>query len=498
MPKPERQPTTEELAETGCTYAGFGEAVLGKTFYPKQREVLDALFPGGSYVAAAFNNGGGKTREVIVTAILGHLALFNGTAFSTSGSFRQIKDQLTPELKAWQSRFPGFDFQENRIVTRDPNCFWDGFSTNDAGKFEGHHGSEAHPLLLIVDEAKTVKDPIYQAVERCRPPREWCRVLVISSPGFASGEFYRLMTIRAKTLTHPPIKQRASECPHIKADEIADLRAKWGPEHPLVRSMLDAEFMPFVEGAIVQLKELDDLLADPPPFKDDGQTKIFFDAAWSESASGDETVIARRRGNRITLEACFRERGLHATAARLVTEFTRLAISPTEAWVIEGDNGGQGKLIIDQLWKMGWKVGRANLGEKPRFNDRYANLASEMWNDGAMAIARRDFILPDDQELYGQMLDRKIVPNNRGLLAIESKQAMKDPNREGGAVTCSPDRADAVFGAMSPLQLLQARQVMGQGAGPGPARTKASLWGERDTGEEEEQQSHGIPGAHFG
>src|SRR5262245_38807852 len=64
--------------------------------------------------------------------------------------------------------------------------------------------------------------------------------------------------------------------------------------------------------------------------------------------------------------------------------------------------------------------------------------------------------LPDDPELYGQLLDRKIVPHPKGKLAIESKQSMKDPNRDGGSAR-SPDRADAVVGAIAPLTMTQSR-----------------------------------------
>lgn len=474
------------------TYAGFAEGVLGLGLYPKQREILESLQPSGSFVSGRLCNGAGKTKVVILSAILGHLVLARGKVISTSGSFRQIKDQLDPALKAYQQRFGAFRFLDCRINTSDPNSFWDGFSTSDAGKFEGHHGTAEHPLLLIVDEAKTVKDAIYEAIERCRPPVKYCRVLVLSSPGYAQGEFYRLHTVRTDSLTSAPIKVTAAECPHISVAEIAAMRAKWGSEHPLVRSMLDAEFMPFVAGAVIQLGELDALLADPPPYRV-GETKLFFDAAWSEAAVGDETVLAIREGNRISLASCFREKGLHATAGRLISEFVRMGLSPGDAWMIEGDNGGSGKLIIDQLWKMGWSVSRANLGEKPRVSDRYQNLASEMWVEGSMKIARREVILPDDPDLYGQMLNRRIVPNNKGLLAIESKQAMKDPNREGGAVSCSPDRADAVFGAMAPLMLMRGRQMMT--VEEEPKHNKETFWEGRG---EPEGAVAGIPGAWFG
>lgn len=478
-----------KASKPGYGYTQFGQDILGKKFYPKQRAVLDALLLNGSFVAAAFNNGGGKTREVIVTAVLGHLYLFGGKVISTSGSFRQLKDQLTPALKAYSGLFPSADFQDSRIVMRDPNCFWDGFSTNESGKFEGHHGSKTHPLLIIVDEAKTVKDQIFHAIERCRPPTQFCRILVVSSPGYAQGEFYRMMTTRAGTLSSPPIKQRADECPHISPEEIAAIRAKWGPEHPLVRSMLDAEFMPFVEGAIVQLSALDVLLAHPPPFVDDGQVKAFCDFAWSESAAGDENVLALRRGNRITVEAAFRAKGMHAVSGKFIEHFTRLGLQP---WQIEGDADGEGANIIKQLRAMGWAIGSVHNGGAPRFNEHYANLAAEMWCEGAQAIIQGRHIMPDDAELYGQMLDRKVVPHPKGKLAIESKQAMKDPNREGGAVTQSPDRADAVFGAMAPLPLT--RSVQMGGVPESMASTKDSIWQERDTGDKEPI----LPGTHFG
>lgn len=454
-----------ERGRKAGSYAGFGEQVLHKSFYPKQREALDALNEAGSLVTFASCNGGGKTQEVIATAILAHLVLYRGKVVVTSGSWAQITSQLMPALEANEHKVRGIRVLEKRVETDTPASFMQALSTSEAGRFEGHHGSREVPLLIVIDEAKTVKDPIFQAVDRCRIPREHCRILFASSPGYAQGTFFQSHTDRNFGLTHPPIKQTAADCPHISQAEIAAARLKWGAEHPLVRSMVDCEFMPFVQGAIVQLNELDALLADPPPFVD-GECKWFFDSAWSESASGDETVLAERRGNRLRLVACFRERGLHATSGRLVGEFVRLGLSPADADQIEGDNGGEGSLLIDQLHKMNWQVGRANNGDPPRWNDRYANLAAEFWVDGAMGITQRQWILPRDTDLYGQMLNRRLVPNNKGLLAIESKQAMKDPNREGGAVKCSPDRADAVFGAMArhnrmrPQNLIQQAPAM--------------------------------------
>lgn len=465
----------------------FAESVLKMELYPKQRDVLRALAPRGSAVSFRSCNEGGKTRRVICAAILWHLKAFpSGHVITTSGSYRQIKDQLVPALHAHQALFPDFTFQRTpRIETPNIKCFWEGFSTDEAGRFEGHHaGGPDEPLLIIVDEAKTVKDDIFEAIERCKPTR----LLIASSPGYAEGEFYRSHTTRAKFYT--TFIQRASECPHWKQPHIDKLLAKWGEKHPLFKSMVMAEFMESVEDAVVELKPLEDLMANPPiqqRARLAADRKAFCDFAWS--GDGDETVLALRDGNVITIEETFRADNLHAVCGRLVAAFIRLRL---KAWQIYGDEGGGGKLICDELKAMGWPINRVNNGAAARDSDHYANLAAEMWFEGAQKIARREIILPDDDELRAQMLDRKRVPHAKGKLAIESKTDMK---KRG---VSSPDRADAVFGAMTPVRMIKSVNIanIDGSRDRGPWDGFEGQW--RVFGEETQPQPYVIPGSYFG
>lgn len=467
-------------------FVGFGEELLQKRYHRVQKQVLEEAFQEGFCGSFVSCNDGGKTREVIATIILGSLFLFpKGRVFSTSGSFRQIEDQLNPELHKYRAVFPSWNFQHCRVTTQDPNCFWHGYSTNDAGKFEGQHEGnrrKGEHLTLIFDESKTIKDPIFMAGDRCRTTRK----LYASSPGFAQGEFYASHTIRRAFFKC--FKQRAEDCPHIPKERIEQMRKKWGRDHVLVKSALDAEFMPFVEGAIIQLQALDLNLANPPTFRDDGQMKLFCDFAWSDSASGDENVGVLRRGNRLTMEAAFRGHGRDAVAARWVQIFN--SIPGLQPWMVEGDASGEGANIIKTLRAMGWPIGSCLNGDKPRFSEHYENLTSEMWGDGGQAIIDGRYILPDDPELYGQLLNRRWVPSRTGRLTAETKDAMRDTNREGGPVSCSPDRAEALLGAMAPLPMSRSL-VMGQQEQI--ARSKDDVWG--GSGPEE---SGGIPGTHFG
>jgi phage terminase large subunit len=460
----------------------FATETLGMQLYPKQREVLRALAPIGARVSFRSCNEGGKTKKVICAAILHHLAMNpKGHVITTSGCYRQIKDQLLPALHSYQNRFPNWKFfRTPRIETELASCFWEGFSTNEGGKFEGHHaGGPDEPLLIIVDEAKTVKDDIFEAIERCKPTR----LLIASSPGYAEGEFYRSHTTRAKF--YKTFVQRASECPHWKQEDIDRSCEKWGENHPLYRSMVMAEFMESVADAVIDLKALEDLMADPPPEKRGGNAnrKAFCDFAWS--GDGDENVLVLRDGNVITIEETFRADNLHAVCGRFVAAFERLGLKPHQ---IDGDEGGGGKLICDQLQKMNWRINRINNGAAPRSSDHYANLAAEMWFEGAQKIARREIILPDDDTLRARMLDRKRVPNARGKLAVESKSDMKKRGVD------SPDRADAVFGAMTPIRRLESVNI--SNCNHGPWDGFEGQW--RNFGENEHQFEPPIPGAWFG
>ena len=465
----------------------FAETALSMQLYPKQRDVLRALAPRDSAVSFRSCNEGGKTKRVICAAIMWHLFAFpRGHVITTSGSYRQIKDQLLPALQAYQSLFPGWTFfRTPRIETENAQCFWEGFSTDEAGKFEGHHaGGPDEPLMIIVDEAKTVRDDIFQAIERCKPTR----LLIASSPGYAEGEFYRSQTTRKKF--YQTFVQRASECPHWKPEDIERLREKWGEDHPLYKSMVMADFMESVSDAIIDLKSLEDLIANPPIARKGGVTnaKAFCDFAWSGKGDGDENVLALRDGNVITLEETFRADNLHAICGRFIAAFNRLGL---KAHQIDGDEGGGGKLICDQLQAMNWRINRVNNGAAPRYCQHYANLAAEMWYEGAKQIARREIILPNDDDLRAQILDRKRVPNAQGKLAVESKSEMKKRN------VGSPDRADAVFGAMTPIRQIQSYNLTDGTRASGPWDGLENQWRVFGESAADRQMDNGIPGAWF-
>lgn len=417
----------------------FAKAILGeKSLRPDQAQVMDSVGKFGSRTSYRTCNESGKTSKVITALVLWHLACFpKGFTVSTAGAWRQVKDQLVPNLKRYQARFPSWRFLETAISVSNIDRFV-GFSTNDAGKFEGYHGNPEEPLMLLFDEAKTIPDAIYGAGERCNPQR-W---LIASSPGTAEGEFYRSQTVNAKY--YEVFRTAAQDCPHLWEDEhnrkrLENVIKKWGDAHPLVRSMIHAEFMEMVEDAVLSFADWDKCADSGLPWdKDMRNRKAFCDFA----AGGDENVLALREGNRVTLVDCWRDVNTMSAVGRFVTHFRKLGLTPGE---IEGDEGGLGKPMCDALAEAGWPITRVNFGSPPLFVPHYGNIVSERWYEAAHKISKAQVVLPDDPDTRAQFCSRKRKFNAKGKLVLETKEDMKSRGLP------SPDRADAIAGCMAPL-----------------------------------------------
>jgi len=266
----------------------------------------------------------------------------------------------------------------------------------------------------------------------------------MSSHGYSEGWFYethRILRDKYKTITIC-----AEDCPHIDQIEIDQLKADFAGNPEFIEAVLGHDFIPLTEDAAINGRALDDLLANPPAKKYDGDTHAFCDFAWS--GSGNQNVLALRRGNVITLEKRFFCDHLIASAKNptpgvcdiFIAEYRRLGLISSQ---ISGDEGGGGKLVMDELDRMGWILNRVNNGFPAADSEHYADTAAEIWYEGGKHITLKSFVLPNDQSLRGQLLSRKRRFHPKGKLAVETKEEMRCRNLP------SPDEADAVLGCMA-------------------------------------------------
>jgi len=431
MPKPPKR-SQEEILEDLSKPSAFASNVLGINLYDWQRKVLRDLEPRDCRVALRAANGSGKTSTVISAILIWHALVYpRSIAVTTAGVFRQVESQLWPSLRnhiaklggAWEVtsgeiRYLHSNGNTSRII---------GYSATDPGRAEGWHAEdhEYHPLLMVVDEAKTVADPLFEAISRCQPTR----LLIASSPGGTSGAFYRAFTKEANMWSKHAVT--AFDCPHITQTQIDEVVQRYGEKHPLTRSMIYGEFVDIgLESLVINLTQLQNCYNTPPRFKPGVRI-----AGVDFAAGGDQNVICISDGNKILPMIAWREKDTMAAVGRFIVEFKKAGL---EASNIYADASGMGMVMCDALAESGWAVNRVNFGGTAYDNNAYTNRSAEMWYGMAKKIENAEIILPEDEDLTAQLTCRRTITNSKGKLGVESKDSMRARG------IASPDRADAL------------------------------------------------------
>lgn len=235
----------EEDIEASLIY--FAEAILSLNLYWWQTDAIrwyDALSAEMILGSIATPNGSGKSSVVIPVLVLGLLFFYpRAKIVLTTADGKQLDGQVMPAINQHRGKFPTWRFVEREVTTPTGGRFV-AFTTDEPGRAEGWHkySDEEGPLLIIVDEAKSVPENIFQAIDRCT----YNGLLLTSSPGKMSGKFYESQ-FKAK-MGFNTLQVGLKDCPHITQDKIDRIIAQYGPNSPFTRSTLHGEFLDTYEG----------------------------------------------------------------------------------------------------------------------------------------------------------------------------------------------------------------------------------------------------------
>jgi hypothetical protein len=422
------------------TPLGFIEGVLGLHLYDWQAKAVTALAhavgPKGeiTQIAVASPNEGGKSSRIVAGAALWWITVHKkGKCVITTKDGKQLTGQITPAIKEHLSKFEGYAYVESPYfkVTTPHGATIVAFTTDEPGRAEGWHsdGVDA-PLLCIIDEAKSVNEPIFQGIDRCGYKAK----MLVSSPGEMQGSFYNAFTKnRAQYIC---VQAGLLDCPHIPKEKIERVISTYGENAPYTRSVLHGEFMAedLENTYAVSITNLERALRNPPKWTP-GMRVAFCDFGGGTS----EHVIALREGNRISLLACWREANKEAAANRFVREFKKAGLEPSQCYCDASD-----KEIWELLVSNGWTINRQNFGSPANEPEDFISWGAESWIKAGIQIGKCEVILPEDDTLKSQLTTRRIgKPGSRGRMTIEDKYEMAKRNLP------SPDRADAVVGALA-------------------------------------------------
>lgn len=422
----------------------FGQSAL----YGWQMGALEKVW-GKERVALRTCNESGKTSVVVACLGLAVMAEFPGAqVVSTSGSWRQIESQLWPVLRAKLSQYRSWRVTSDKIyapaIRRDNitlQSTWEPFSTNDPGKAEGYHsrsyktatGEDIYcPLCYIIDEAKTVAQEIFDAMERCNPDY----VLVCSSPGEDFGAFYDCFDKYAALWNATVVDW--TMCPHLVGDPRQKARIERyirvrGESDPLVRSQIYGDWIRSAGYMVFDVGKIKHAMAGINPRY--GHERR---GAVDTSDGVDEQVFAAREGNTVLEMKTYNIKDMTILARVLVEDFRRWGLTGDQLVV---DNGGAGKSLIDTLVSLGYPGIRRYMAEEaPRDKTIYANRFTE---DCFETLSYRlDYInIPNDDVLESQMRKRKYVMRNGDSNKRRLEPKTETRKREGS----SPDRLDTMI-----------------------------------------------------
>lgn len=392
-------------------------------------------------------NGSGKSQMVVAPAACWtSMAYESSRVVITSSSGKQLDGQtgravrhvceqvnaLSPGYKPWDIKYREYTYRPN---PEKPHIYStiEMFATDEPGKAEGYHPHVDNGIFAYIpDEAKSINDSIWQAIERCNGKSHW---LNVSSPGQPQGKFYEFAT-SPRWWTR---KVTAYECPHIKKEEIEGAKEAYGEHSAFFRSAYLAEFTSVNESVVIRFEHINRQYMAPPDWQDDGIMRAGVDL----SGGGDENVVSVWRGNKQVGMEIFRVEDTRVTVSLLVSIFKKYNLSQEN---INIDDGYIGRAIIHSLRDHKYFVNAVNFGAKAYNNVAYGNRGTELWFNFERHLPH--LILLNDPVLRKQLPSRYYkISDTSGKIILESKREAKANGHN------SPDRADATVLAFSGVPL---------------------------------------------
>src|SRR5260221_3238923 len=414
-------------------------AAIGVDLYPWQARICltidQAITMQRKKIAVRGPNGIGKSSRVIALSALRHLQRFpRGRVVVTSLDARQIADQLWPALHAQASKFPDWKWSNAEYTINTPEGGRiRAFTTDDPGRAEGFHSDKDCPLLIVIDEAKSIDPAIIQAIDRC----SYNVLLYISSPGPMQGPFYEAFASNQAGFITEAIG--LADCPHVSKQKIEDIIKTYGVDHPFTRSTLYGEFMSHGDGVnhILELPEVEAWQGSSIGFHD-GPVVFGCDFA----AGGDDNVIVKRVGNQGAEIITWKDKNTANAAGRFVRELRRMGYEHgSKRMAVYGDATGIGKTICDLIRESGIPIVDFNFGGHSTL-DGYKDEGTRIWYAVAKMIRDSKIMVPDrhsesTKKLCAQLTSRRQKVHSSGKLWMESKEEMRSRGVK------SPDVADA-------------------------------------------------------
>lgn len=444
----------------------FANEVVGYTPDDWQADTLrDLADPECRRVSVRSGQGVGKTATEAI-AVMWFLACFPyARVVATAPTRQQLNDVLWSEIAKWQAKSPLLSvilkWTKTYVYMVGMEKRWFAVART-ATKPENMQGFHEENMLFIVDEASGVSEPIMEAVlGTLSGPNN--KLLMCGNPTKTSGTFYDSHTNPGIRPLYRVRRVSSRDVARTDKENIEMLERRYGKDSNVVRVRVDGEFPLQEDDVFIPMFLIDRAIhADYEPRENPLSIQIGCDVA---RFGGDKTCIGFRVDEKVEFFQKVHGQDTQKTADKIIElgEHLIRRYGYKHTIPVCVDDGGVGGGVVDRLNRVKkdnpsrfwWlKVVRIQFGK--RIKHRYYHdsttymmgvlrkLLETTEDDGTPKPV--EVILPDDDDLIGQLSSRKYSMTEQSKQKVESKDDMKKRSLP------SPDEADCVLLCVVPIK----------------------------------------------
>jgi hypothetical protein len=411
----------------------FVRVVLRETPLKWQEELLRKIAAGKRRISVRAGHGVGKSTVCSWAIVWVMCTRFPQKCVMTAPTAGQLFDALFSELKAQVNKLPpvlrdSFDVLSDRISLKAaPESSFASARTSSSERPEALAGIHSENVLLIVDEASAVPEPVFEAAAGSMSGHSACTIL-IGNPTRNSGLFYR--THHELSSDWDTMHVSCLDIPLVSKDFVEQIKSTYGEGSNAYRIRVLGEFAVADNDTLIAAELVDAAMGrDVPVDVSDGMIYGLDVARFGT----DRSALCKRKGNVVMEVKSWGGLDLMQLVGAVVNEAR--TDNPVEICV---DTIGLGSGVADRLREMGYNVRDVNVAESSAMNPNANKLRDELWLAVKDWLATRTVRIPNDQTLRHELVAPRYNFSSSGKIVVESKDAMKKRGMR------SPDLADAV------------------------------------------------------
>lgn len=375
---------------------------------------------------------------------------------ATAPTMQQLYDVLWAEIAKWLDTSKVkqlLTWTKTKVYMNGDSERW--FATaKTATKPENMQGFHEDHMMIVVDEASGVSDPIMEAILGTLTGSD-NKLLLMGNPNRIEGVFFDAFNKdRDKFKTHT-VSSRDSK--RTSKDNIEMLESKYGKDSDVCRVRIDGQFPKGALDSFISLETVELACSALNKLKqaDVDAAKTLHVGVDVARFGDDKTVITPRISTKVFEFRKYVKKSTMETAGYVLMcckEYMK-KFPHLKNCIVKVDDSGVGGGVTDRLKevvkaeRLPIKVIPVNNGESAT-DEYYFNLGGQLWGhikellevnfSNNMQGKEVEIELPNDAEMIKQLSVRKYHMTSKGKIQLESKDDMK--KRGLG----SPDVADSL------------------------------------------------------